>query len=125
MRVLFVPYSPSKASQKRGETSDISPQKHAAREHHRKAKLLKKAARKDDQLAAHADGKELTRHRSRWNVQWPHNDNEEPPHAIREPRTILGEGRLDPFDAYCTRGQPLIVHEMLDHGESALVRRWM
>ncbi|KAJ9608933.1 hypothetical protein H2200_006704 [Cladophialophora chaetospira] len=36
-------------------------------------------------------------------------------------QTILGEGRLDPFDVLPTQGMPLFVHQVLDH---ALVHTW-
>ncbi|KIY03668.1 uncharacterized protein Z520_00359 [Fonsecaea multimorphosa CBS 102226] len=37
---------------------------------------------------------------------------------VSEPKTVLGAGRIDPFNAYCAPDQPLMVHEMLDHAIS-------
>jgi len=124
MRLLFVPY---KSSKDVGEAPEASPHKHAAMEHHRKARLLKKAVknsstlqdkgpeeqdaikRKQKSALAKQDGKPTL-------LVWK-NDADE---RIRQPkpRTILGAGRVDPFNAYCVFDQPFTTHEMVDHGAS-------
>jgi len=118
MRLLFLPYKP--ASDGALETSqagpNISHQKHAAREHHRKARLAKQHLKFNKrgnsgrtQIPADYGGQFIE-----WKIQ--NNELEEMQHNPR-PTTLLGAGRIDPFDAYCTRKQPLMVHEMLDHGK--------
>lgn len=111
-------------------TSELSPQKHAAREYHRKANLLKTALKKDRQAAGSntfkfvaVSGKRSNsaKHDHSSNTGRQPDDGEEGDRQILDPKTLLGAGRLDPFDAYCTRGQPLIVHEMLDHGQEAIL----
>lgn len=41
--------------------------------------------------------------------------------SIPDPRTLLGYGGLDPFNAFCVKDEPLKAQEMLDHGKSPQV----
>lgn len=127
MRLLFLPYKPSKDVQLDGDAPEISPQKHAAREHHRKAKLLRQAARNsrnllgsDNEKGALASSLEslgATRTLTGTHIQWEPDNYGDKEFPKDGPRSLLGAGRLDPFDIYCVPKQPLIVHEILDHGE--------
>lgn len=118
MRLLFLPYKPasdaaSDASQGRPK---ISHQKHAAREHHRKARLAKQQLISNNQGAS-GGGQDPTEYGGRF-IEWRVENGElEERQPSASPTTFLGAGRLDPFDVYCARKQPLMVHEMLDHGK--------
>lgn len=114
MRLLFLPYKPASDSPQGGPK--ISHQKHAAREFHRKAKLAKQQFKADNKVSNHeiqssvGSGGQF--------IDWKVDGQEETEPPTISPTTFLGAGRLDPFDAYCATNQPLMVHEMLDHGKS-------
>lgn len=145
-RVLFIPYRPSQSSKQAPET-EISLQKHAAREYHRKAKLLRHAAR-PSRLAAHPRGQtKQTRTRSNaLPTREPQNlgDDEDTPAISRRARRQnfpgtnafrirrytpsspsphdIGVGQLDPFSVSIRRNAPRYVQEMLDHGKHSYER---
>ncbi|KIW65866.1 hypothetical protein PV04_08083 [Phialophora macrospora] len=105
MRLQFLPYNPSKDSYDLDENAEESPQQHAARVYHHKAKLLKKAG-SNSQKSAATKAKAGT-------------DVAKSGTTVSDPVTILGAGRIDPFDTYCTSDHSLITHEMLDHAISS------
>lgn len=118
MRLLFLPYKPASDESLDAfqERPKISHQKHAAREHHRKAKLVKQQL-KSNKRGASGGGQGAAEHGGRF-IEWKVENSElEGNHPNASPTSFLGAGRLDPFDVYCARKQPLMVHEMLDHGK--------
>lgn len=118
MRLLFLPYKPASdaASGASQALPKISHQKHAAREHHRKAKLAKQHL-KSDKRGTNGGRQDPAHYGGRF-IEWKVQNNElEGMQPNASPTTLLGAGRMDPFDVYCTRKQPLMVHEMLDHGK--------
>ena len=118
MRLLFLPYKPTRDSLDSAEASDISPQKHAAREHHRKVKLLKKATGNKTKLKASKSGIEAATKGNGGSSTAAGDEGTYP-----GPLTVLGAGRVDPFGVYCASDQSMIVHEMVDHGKSTLSDR--
>jgi hypothetical protein len=118
MRLLFLPYKPGSdaASDEFQGRPKISHQKHAAREHHRKVKLAKQQL-KSNKRDASGGSQGSAEHGGRF-IEWKVENGELEEQRPRDsPTTFLGAGRLDPFDVYCARKQPLMVHEMLDHGK--------
>ncbi|KAJ9615926.1 hypothetical protein H2200_002003 [Cladophialophora chaetospira] len=123
MRLQFLPYNPSKDSYDLDQTTDESPQQHAARVYHRKAKLLRKAARNSQPLATSSTVNPNSYTDAAGNKEGPnHGRGRGAPAKVGTllpgPVTVLGAGRIDPFDAYCTSNHTLMVHEMLDHAIS-------
>jgi hypothetical protein len=106
MRLQFLPYNPTTDSYDPDETAEESPQQHAARVYHRKAKLLRKAAGNSQKPAAKCTQQSATTVKAGTDVAKS---------SIR----VLGAGRIDPFDTYCTSDHSLITHEMLDHAISS------
>ncbi|KAJ9500268.1 hypothetical protein H2202_004063 [Exophiala xenobiotica] len=123
--ILFVPYrQPSSNKAKLSATvgDDISPQKHAAREYHRKAKVTRQQAESSAQNKRHSRKK--------------HQPSEGRPNAGSHPKkeSVLeeedqtktlevidpGAGRLDPFNIVLPNNVPSYVMEMLDYGVSIL-----
>jgi hypothetical protein len=129
MQLLFVPYKTGGNDADGSDATEISPQKHAAREHHRKAKLLKQVARDARQNAvAKRGGNPLTKTDLRETLDKGASDLLEDSWRVvlqAKPQSLLGAGRLDPFETYCVTQQPLMVHEILDHGKSvSKIRPW-
>lgn len=114
MRLLFLPYKPASDSSQEGPK--ISHQKHAAREHHRKAKIAKQQLRANHKFSNRGI-QSCVRYGGQF-IDWKVDSQEEAEPPATSPTTFLGAGRLDPFDVYCATRQPLMVHEMLDHGKS-------
>lgn len=123
IRVLFVPYNPQSSTEPNPEDKpEISKQKHAAREYHRKAKLSRRTKALGASASSTSRNPPLsTQHRdAAMNAQpltqarnLPSRNN---PRAIRSSPMDVGVGSLDPFNV-CVRGNvPSYVHEMLDHG---------
>jgi hypothetical protein len=104
MRLQFLPYNPQKDSYDVDKSADETPQQHAARVYHRKAKLLKAS-----RTTSHKAVNKTSKTRPEASI-----DSNSGPNPV----TLLGAGRVDPFDAYCTSDRRLIVHEMLDHAIS-------
>ncbi|KAK4946640.1 hypothetical protein LTR10_014492 [Elasticomyces elasticus] len=124
MRLLFVPYRTGESDADASEATGISRQKHAAREHHRKAKVLRQVARgnrqktvakrEGDPGAKSSGERQGTLNKGAFNqfeATWP---------LVFQanPQSFLGAGRLDPFDTYHATQQPLMVHEIFDHAIS-------
>ncbi|OCT46945.1 hypothetical protein CLCR_02410 [Cladophialophora carrionii] len=127
MRLQFLPYNPSKDSYDLDETAEESPQQHAARVYHRRAKLLRKAPGNSQKSAANRSQGQAAKAKSGAGPSKPesvfYNDKSGNVLATAGttdpgPVTILGAGRIDPFDTYCTSDHSLIIHEMLDHAIS-------
>lgn len=116
MRLLFLPYKPTPdAVSDAFAGPKITHQKHAAREHHRKAKLAKQGSKSNQKVSNHnSRGSKESKGQF---IEWKVDDEQEKRRPNPSPKTFLGAGRLDPFDAYCATKQPLMVHEMLDHGK--------
>lgn len=131
MRLLFVPYRAGESDADASEATGISRQKHAAREHHRKAKLLKQVAREGPQKAVakrEGDPRAKSSGERRRTLNKGASDQFEftwPLVFQAKPQSFLGAGRLDPFDTYRATQQPLIVYEIFDHGKFASrIRPW-
>ncbi|EXJ57263.1 hypothetical protein A1O7_07610 [Cladophialophora yegresii CBS 114405] len=127
MRLQFLPYNPSKDSYDLDETAEESPQQHAARVYHRKAKLLRKTASNSQKSAANRAqhsalkaklGGGLPRSEAVVCGDKSSNVLATSDTTVPGPVTVLGAGRIDPFDSYCTSDHSLIIHEMLDHAIS-------
>ena len=119
--VLFIQYDGGK---KPTTIKGVSQHQHAAREFHRREKLKRNARR----LHFAQSGKNLYAP-----TKSPHVkevlDDEQPIEGrprqlltpLSSPQTVIGEGRMDPFNAFCTKDVPVYVHEILDH---ALSHQW-
>ncbi|OQV05731.1 Fungal specific transcription factor domain-containing protein isoform 2 [Cladophialophora immunda] len=119
MRLLFLPYNPSTDSHDVDEAAQESPQQHAARVYHHKAKALRKSALRGQRSAAGSGKKEpAAKVESEAFLGSSPDGQVRSRKPVPEPSTVLGAGRVDPFNAYCTPDQPLMVHEMLDHAIS-------
>ena len=104
---------------------------YVAKQYHRKVRLRRAEAWKEQlqRGITCSNGSNQTRKRtpapkqsqSKTNVLWTgantHDKREEvdPFEDARNPMTILGEGRLDPFSALPAETVPTFVHELLDH----------
>ena len=140
-RVLFIPYRPTSASEQAASRAEISLQKHAAREYHRKAKLSRQGkpktkdsrrrrqstgSRKPSQTSSTEDPQLLGKNES------PRAPSPMPPcqslpgtnaFLIKPPTTFcplpidVGVGKLDPFNVSIRRDVPRYALEMLDHGK--------
>ncbi|OAL34078.1 hypothetical protein AYO20_06726 [Fonsecaea nubica] len=119
MRLLFLPYNPVTDSHDIDETAEESPQQHAARVYHRKAKSLKTPGLRGQRPSAGKGMKETVTRvvQASFPESSSHGQMRSKP-PIPDPSTVLGAGRLDPFNAYCLPDQPQMVHEMLDHAVS-------
>lgn len=130
INVLFVPYRPPFSSEQvpPDDESQISLQKHAAREYHKKAKLQRLAGGKPAKQqkpfkgsASHADG--LYSSSRRCLLPRHHGSLDE--RRDRKSSSIsnleLGAGKLDPFNVSVPRDLSRYVLEILDHGKSLAV----
>jgi hypothetical protein len=124
--VLFVPYRGAKDKKSAGE---ISQQKHAAREYHRKAKLKRQAQKSKTSpdairskntsseslaLSSRADSSLSSTSRS---VSPATNISASPERRNPSPVSVLGAGRVDPFDSQPVKDLTPCVHEMVDYGK--------
>ena len=129
MQLLFLPYNPSGDRKEGDKAIRISRHKHAATEHHRKSKLLKKAGLKNAEEnrigtsqtnGEPVDGQAPAKHPQVGTYsQWMADEQDRSIKLSPRPKSLLGQGRLDPFDVYCAPSEQLIVHEMVDHGKWA------
>ncbi len=125
MRLQFLPFNPAKNAYDLDDTADESPQQHAARVYHRKAKLLRKITRSTKQSPTSTTTAKKAEPGSILARDDTNSDHERSSGTLTESRlftedpvSLLGAGRIDPFDAYCTSDRALITHEMLDHAIS-------
>ncbi|OAP63156.1 hypothetical protein AYL99_02383 [Fonsecaea erecta] len=119
MRLLFLPYNPSTDSHDVDGAAEESPQRHAARVYHHKAKALKKSGFRDQRSSTDSRKKEPATKAGPGVFLASSSDGQvRSMNPVPEPSTVLGAGRIDPFNAYCSTDQPLMVHEMLDHAIS-------
>ena len=127
--ILFVPYQQPtggrKTKQGSGNGDEISPQKHAAREYHRKAKIR--------QLAD--PGMLHKRHSHRKSTKQKHQPSVDDQQSTTSPRSKKesvskeekqhnhlstidpGAGHLDPFNIVLPNNVPSYALEMLDYGK--------
>ncbi len=140
-RTLFVPYRPSQTSKAPTDESEISLQRHAAREYHRKAKLLRQANTPRTRKSRRRVQNKKTRTLQGEDLQVSciGGDAEAPSHRPRQkfpgmntfrikqdttsgsyllPHDV-GAGVLDPFNVSVRWDVPRYVQEMLDHGKPA------
>ncbi|KAK4939685.1 hypothetical protein LTR10_020075 [Elasticomyces elasticus] len=138
-RVLFVPYRPSHAAEQGSEASEISLQKHAAREYHRKAKLARlekayagsdappphqrRATRKQSTLVRRVrpdndDIEEWSRRTSCQTLPGTNTLRIRTAAADSQSPVDVGVGKLDPFNVLIRRDTPRYVQEMLDYAVS-------
>jgi hypothetical protein len=126
-QVLFVPYRGAKDNKEKN--GEISQQKHAAREYHRKAKLkrqaLKSKDRSRDTIRSKSDASETKSVASASDSSLTLSSRSVSPTTIsstsparREPSpvSVLGAGRVDPFDSQPVKDLTPCVHEMVDYG---------
>jgi hypothetical protein len=121
--ILFVPYrqsSSNKAKLSATVGDDISPQKHAAREYHRKAKVTRQQAESGAQNKRHSRKKHQPSE-SRQNAG-SHPKKESVLEEEGQTKTLEvidpGAGRLDPFNIVLPSNVPSYVMEMLDYGKA-------
>jgi hypothetical protein len=119
MKLLYLNYDPSKRTHRIEDGSNESREQHAARVHHNAAKRRRAAAFRNPRNpptikrpnSTNLDGgkiNDLRRGRHDQSLVL----------RTQQPRSVLGAGRIDPFDAYCHSDSRLIVHEMIDHAVS-------
>ncbi|KAI1629914.1 hypothetical protein EDD37DRAFT_75126 [Exophiala viscosa] len=139
-RILFVPYRPSPAAEQPSERSEISLQKHAAREYHRKAKVarlakaytgsnaqpphqrnaLGKPPTQVTRLLSQADEREAWR-RNAPSQRIPGTNTfriRTAAAANLQSPTDVGVGKVDPFNVLIRQNTPQYVQEMLDYAVS-------
>jgi hypothetical protein len=104
-RVLFVPYRPGRAGQKVPDDGEISQQKHAAREYHRKAKEIRHTL-KQQQHSKHSE-------KGNNAPQTPATGNSGISLPL-SPRSILGAGRIDPLNSLPINDTSPHAKEMFD-----------
>lgn len=134
-KLLFIPYRPTCGTKEAPTGSDISLQKHAAREYHRKAKLARLARAYANSSHPMRDSGTVFHERPRKGPQYqaahgtstsdsdtrPGDENAFPfrTEAVRRPSPVeVGVGQLDPFNVLIRRDVPHYVQEMLDHAVS-------
>lgn len=114
LKFKFVPVYGNQKSSGLKSTGSVSQQQHAARQYPRQARL-RRAQKTID--SSKSDEVEEPEPKSSQNI-----DSFDPPPICLQnrnsPVTALGAGRLDPFDTYCMEKPTLVMHEVLDHGES-------
>lgn len=113
--VLFVPYRPGKAAIKL--SGEISQQKHAAREYHRKVKQRRNGTKQsiadDTNFNVHTEVRvPLQRARSATALPTP---------SLTSP----GGGKADPFNSFAVTDMSPYAQEMLDYGMSNLLMQHM
>jgi hypothetical protein len=118
-QVLFVPYRGSAPDKK--PPGGISQQKHAAREYHRKAKLKRQTSNQNSQspeprsTPPSAAPKTICRSTSRSSTS--SHENVELISRGPSPVSLLGAGRIDPFDSQPVKDLVPHAHEMVDYGD--------
>ncbi len=136
-RVLFVPYRPPRSSKQVPDDSEISLQKHAAREYHRKAKLerlakayagsrpppgpqeaLRKSARQGPQGNAQNDCFDKGKHQRLSGMNAFRIRTEASSNSVCPSPLDVGVGQMDPFNVLMRRDVPHYVQEMLAHAVS-------
>lgn len=126
-QVLFVPYSGGQGTKK--STGEISQQKHAAREYHRKAKLKRQAQRSRhrsaDTAGSNSDSAESRSLASKDHASFTLASRSVSPSRLNSvspgprntsPVSLLGAGRIDPFDSQPVKDLTPCVHQMIDYG---------
>ena len=134
-QILFVPYRGAKDSKR--SDGQISQQKHAAREYHRKAKLRRQAQRSRDRSPdnkrSKSDASETSSIPSATESLRTSSSRSVSPTAIisissasrkPSPVSVLGAGRIDPFDSQPVKDLTPCVHEMVDYGENGPSTAW-
>ena len=127
-RVLFVQYRPGAASHKSNDDGEISQQKHAAREYHRKAKQRRQTLKQmnghpNDSTSQTSESPEIVPVRpakvstvqKRRTTEYPTRDR-----SISlplSPRNLLGAGRIDPMNSLPISDMSPYAQEMLDYCE--------
>lgn len=141
-RVLFVPYRPSRESKQASEGSELSVQKHAAREYHRKAKIvrLEKAYAASKTQHPPPRGKVPCKPPTHESLLETENDDVEEWRDEVSCQTLpgtnafririaaatsrspidVGVGKVDPFNVLIRRDTPQYVQEMLDYGKCSV-----
>ncbi|RMZ91674.1 hypothetical protein DV736_g1092, partial [Chaetothyriales sp. CBS 134916] len=118
-RVLFVRYQPGRPSS-HSSNGEISQQKHAAREYHRKAKEKRRSARQaedtaNDEALAQAGPLMGSTHK----VMLPRSKSTQA--LVPSPARGLGGGSVDPFNSYTVKDLSPHAHRMLDY---SLTYQW-
>ena len=122
--VFFVPYRPTSKSKKfsSADEPEISQQKHAAREYHRKAKIERVAklnalhnqrARSTSVAAAQTQPDSSSRPLLPRNRTFQNDQDYDKSFAVFD----AGTGQLDPFNACVPSGVPSYALDILDYGE--------
>jgi hypothetical protein len=113
-RVLFVPYRPGRAGQKVPDDGEISQQKHAAREYHRKAKVIRHTLKQQQTPKQSEKGNNIaqTPTTAKAGISLP-----------LSPRSILGAGRIDPLNSLPVNDTSPHAKEMFDFCKYTRVSR--
>ncbi|KAK4940094.1 hypothetical protein LTR10_019723 [Elasticomyces elasticus] len=130
--ILFVPYqrptAGKKTKQGSGNGDEISPQKHAAREYHRKAKI-RQLADPGTLHKRHSHRKHTTQRRQpsgddQHRITSPHSNKESVPKETKQHNHLStidpGAGHLDPFNIVLPHNVPSYALDMLDYGATIL-----
>ncbi|KIW09787.1 hypothetical protein PV08_11887 [Exophiala spinifera] len=134
-KLLFIPYRPPRGTKQTPAVSGISPQKHAAREYHRKAKLARLARAyanssqhmREPGTALHAESGLRSQRQAENETLTSRLDtrlDKENAFPFRTEGSHLsspldvGVGQLDPFNVLIRPNVPHYVQEMLDHAVS-------
>ncbi|KAK7890698.1 hypothetical protein LTR67_007907 [Exophiala xenobiotica] len=131
-RILFVPYRPPRSSKQAPDDSEISLQKHAAREYHRKAKLerLAKAyassrpppGQRQQEASPRKSGGQGSRRQAHQKLPGMNAFRIRAEASSDCPSPLdVGVGQMDPFNVLMRRDVPPYVQEMLAH---ALSYQW-
>lgn len=126
---LFLSYSPNTRSRKDQELQEAERRAHAARRSHPSVRQRKSADSSpataaanspspQDQLSDATDATHTNRNATQEIQRYSNRYNS----TLAGPkvlRTLLGEGRYDPFSVFAVQDIPAYVHKMLDAGESA------
>ncbi|KIW10151.1 hypothetical protein PV08_11112 [Exophiala spinifera] len=126
--IMFVPYrqaTPKKPEQASEFDDEISTQKHAAREYHRKAKMMRQQADSSTQGKRHPRKKTQTTKDQTPTAARPNKESvrraaHEDSHASNLEVIDPGAGQLDPFNIVVPNNVPSYALEMLDYGVSIL-----
>ena len=128
-RVLFVPYRPGTTTRKYHDAGEISQQKHAAREYHRKAKQRRQTL-KDTSSSSYASyngsisstsespefrSVQTARPSTYWRSESTVSSTRDRSVSLpMSPRNILGAGRIDPMNSLPLSDMSPYAQEMLD-----------